>query len=147
MLDGRTDIKKPFLAGMTRQITFQIVENATGIGFQPGTLTMSIYDVNPSGNGVLDSVYLVSGKKTGQTVASAIVNARDDVDVSAFCDSSGTVELFLTPDDTDLEVPAIIVNTPFQRHVLFRWTWDSPVKTGKHEIILRIQPDRESVAS
>jgi len=147
MLEGCTDIKKPFLAGGTRLITFQITDKVTGEGFQPDTLTMTIYDVNPTGAGARATVYLVGGHKTGPTVLSAIVNDQDGVDVSAMVDVSGNVEVELTPEDTALEVPDIIVNTPYQRRVLFTWTWGSPARTALHQIIMRIQPNRATVAS
>ena len=147
MIDGVTDIKKAFLAGQSRRVTFQIIDKATGIGFQPSTLQMSIYDVVSSGAVPAQTVYLLSGPKTGGPVSSAIVTSENDVDISGFCDSNGNVELFLTPEDTDVEVPAILVETPYQRRLRFRWTWDSPAKTGKHQIIMRIAPDRETVAA
>lgn len=147
VLEGCTDIKKPFLAGNSREITFQIVDKATGDGFKPSTLTMTIYDVTPTGIGLLDTVYLVGGHKTDQTVGSAIVNSQQGVDVLALCDATGNVQVYLTPEDTALEVPDIIVHTPYQRRVLFTWTWGSPALTVMHQIIIRIQPNRATVAT
>ena len=143
MVDGRTDMRTAFLSGQTRRITFQIVDKVTGDGFQPTTLAMSIYDVQSSGNVPVDTVYTLSGPLTGGPVTSAIVNSEDDTDVSAFVDSLGNVEVYLTPEDTDVEVPSLLLATPIQRRIRFLWTWDSPAKTGKHEIIIRIEPDRE----
>lgn len=147
MIEGRTEIKRPFLSGTTRRIQFQIIDKETGVGFQPDTLTMSIYDVAPVPNGILNTVYRLSGNVVALPVASATVNEQDDVDVFAYVDSSGLVDLYLTPDDTDITVPAVIVAHPYQRRILFTWTWDTPIKTGKHEIVLSIAPDRETEAS
>lgn len=146
-LEGATDIKKPFLAGHTRVIRFQIVDKETGLGFQPETLLMTIYDVNPVGLGARDTVYLVTGRKRDVAVVSCIVNSRQGTDVWAMVDANGNVEVELTPEDTALEVPNIIVHTPYQRLVLFAWTWASPPRTGMHQITMRIQPNRAEVAT
>ena len=146
MIEGRTDIKKPFLAGTTRRIEFQIVDRATGEGFQPDTLLMSIFDVDTPANQRY-AVTITDPQHVVEAVTSAIVNGQNDVDVSAFVDSQGFVDLYLDVDDTAIAVPEKILAVPYQRRVLFTWTWGSPAKTGKHEIILAIAPDRESVAT
>jgi hypothetical protein len=151
MIEGRTEIKKAFIAGTTRQVQFQIVNKATGVGFQPDTLTLSIYDVvEATGLWTFSPWPWVITPPIGNnpTVTSAIVNGQNDADVVAFVDASGNVDLYLTPEDTDIEVPARVSARRYQRVLLFTWTWDgSPVKVGKHEIVLSIAPDRETVAT
>lgn len=140
-------IKKPFLSGETIHIQFRITDRVTGVGFQPSTLSMSIYDVTPVPNGMLTTVYRLTGNVVGVPVTSAIVNTQDDVDVSGFVDSTGLVEIDLTPDDTTVPVPSIDVAHPYQRNILFTATWDSPEKTRKQIFTINIIPDRESAAA
>lgn len=128
-----TVVKRPLLQGTTPRIQFQIVD-PDGVGFQPSTLTMSVYDV-------------AFGTPPTATTTQTIVNGRNDVDVSAFCDSSGNVELFLGADDTTVDVPAGANPLTLERRILFTWTWDTdPVKVGKHQVNLTILPDRETEA-
>jgi hypothetical protein len=151
MIEGRTEIKRAFIAGTTRHVQFQIVNKATGEGFEPDTLTLSIYDVVEATGAWVTSPwpYVVTPPRGNDpTVTSEIVNGQNDADVSAFVDSSGNVDLYLTPEDTDIEVPDRVSAKRYQRVLLFTWTWDgSPVKVAKHEIVLSIAPDRETVAS
>lgn len=139
----QTVIKKPVLQGTTPLVSFQIVDEA-GVGFRPDVLTMSVYDVSYTPVGT-------SRKTTfppfGSTpLADAIVNERNDVDVLASCDTDGNVELHLEEGDTEIEVPVGSTPMAYRRLILFRWEWDSD-KVGKHEIVLTIAPDRETVAS
>jgi hypothetical protein len=143
MIEGRTTIQKAFLAGTTRRIQFQIVDKDTGAGFQPDTLTMSIYDVSVD---ALNDRADIPTRLT-EPVTGSIVNDRDDDDVSAFVDSSGNVDLYLDPEDTEVATPDIVQARRYRRVVLFTWTWDTPTKTGKHEIVLSIVPDREGSAT
>lgn len=150
MVEGRTEIKKSFLSGITRRVQFQIVDKETGLGFQPSTLVMSVYDVNTPHNQRYPAVFSVTTPDPIQPVialTSTIVNGQNDTDVSAFVDVQGNVDLYLDVDDTAIAVPAVLITVPYQRRVLFTWTWGSPPKTGKHEIWLAITPDRESVAT
>jgi hypothetical protein len=151
MIDGRTEIKKAFVSGTTRRVQFQIVDKVTGVGFQPDTLTLSIYDVvEATGVWTFSPWPYVVTPPVGNnpTVTSEIVNGQNDADVHAFVDSDGLVDLYLTPEDTEIEVPARVSARRYQRVLLFTWTWDgSPAKVGKHEIVLSIAPDRETVAS
>ena len=126
----RTHVKKPFLHGTTPRISFQIVD-PDGVGFQPDTLTMSVYD------------YV----DTEDPPADQLVNDRNDVDILDFCDADGNVAFYLEAEDTELVVPASELAIQPKRRLLFTWTWDSPVKVGKHELILTIAPDRETVAN
>jgi hypothetical protein len=150
-IEGRTVIKKAFLSGTTRRIQFQIVDKELGTGFQPDTFTMSVYDVEHQTTTTWGRPWWRCWHCTSiistTTVSSTIVNAQNDVDVSAFCDASGNVDIYLTVDDTAIDVPNILSAIHHQRVVTFTWTWDSPVKTGKHEIVLNIAPDRETVAA
>lgn len=151
MTEGRTEIKKAFLSGTTRRVQFQIVDRETGLGFQPDTLTLSIYDVVEGLLTTSPCLYhawpYVAGIPAPVSVTSAIVNSQNDADVSAFVDSSGNVDLYLTPADTEIDVPSYLTAKPHQRALLFTWTWDTgPVKVGKVEIVLPIAPDRETVA-
>lgn len=146
MLEGLTDIKKSFPSGNTRKVTFQIIDKDTGAGFLPSTLTMTIYDVSATGLGAVDTIYRVHGSLTGPTVSSAIVNEQNGVDVIGMCDASGNVEIYLTPEDTTVGVPAIQEYTPFARCVSFTWTWGSPAKVSTHDIVIRIRPNRATVA-
>lgn len=143
MIEGRTVIAKPFLAGTTRRVQFQIIDKETGQGFQPTTLLLSIFDIELTST----LTYLITGEVDGLAVQSVIVNSQDDEDITAFCDTDGNVDLYLTPEDTDLDVPDTVKATPWHRTLAFRWTWDSPEKTAKHEIVLSIAPDRETVAT
>lgn len=120
--------KAPILQGTTPRISFQIVDE-DGAGFQPDTLTMSIYDVD----------FEVD------PATQAIVNSRDDIDVLSDCDAQGNVELFLSADDTEVTVPTARNPLTLERRLLFTWTWDTD-KVGKHQIILTILPDRETEA-
>ena len=150
MIEGRTDVKKAFLSGTTRRIQFTIVDTDTGIGFQPATLVMSVYDVNTPHNQRYVPVFTVLDPTVPPVVpaiTSTIVNGQNDTDVSAFCDINGVVDLYLDVEDTAITVPSTLIAVPYERRVLFRWTWGSPAKTAKHEIILAIAPDRETVAT
>ncbi len=150
-IEGRTEIKKAFLSGTTRRIQFQIVDKETGTGFQPGTLTMSVYDVESLTTTTWSRPWWVYWHGVSPisttTVSSAIVNEQDDVDVLAFCDASGNVDIYLTVDDTAIDVPTTLRANHHQRVVTFTWTWGSPAKTGKQEIVMTIAPDRETVAA
>lgn len=140
----QTRIKKPVLQGTTPRLRFQIVDE-DGIGFQPDALTLSVYDVSYT-------PAIASGARTtippfGSTpLADTIVNSRNDVDVLSSCDADGNVELHLETTDTSIDVPVGSVPSQAFRRVLFRWTWDTD-KVGKHEVILTIAPDRETVAT
>lgn len=151
MIEGRTEIKKAFLSGTTRRVRFQIVDKETGVGFQPDTLILSIYDVVPaSGQYSTCPSRYVAWPYSGllPAVTSSIVNSQNDVDVSDFVDSAGNVDLYVTPEDTSIEVPSLVTARPYQRVLLFTWTWDgSPAKVGKQEIVLSIAADRETVAT
>lgn len=125
----RTTIKTPFLQGTTPRIKFRIADE-DGTGFKPSTLTYSVYDVD--------------FKATPAT--QTIVNGRNDVDALAECDVDGNVLMFLAAADTDVDVPDGCVPATLQRRILFTWTW-STTRVGKHEVILTIAPDRETVAS
>lgn len=139
----QTSRKAPLLAGVTPRISFQIV-NEDGVGFRPDTLTISVYDVA--------FTPLATSRRTtvpayGSTpLVDTIVHDRNDVDVLAQCDASGNVELTLETEDTAVDVPTGSLPTEARRRILFTWTWDSD-KVGKHEVILTITPDRETVAS
>lgn len=144
MIEGRTVIQKPFLAGITRRIQFQIYDRETGIGFQPSTLVMSVYDVNTPHNQRYAAEFTVTDPhQEVEALTSTVVNNQNDTDVIAFVDASGNVDLYLDVEDTAVVVPPVLIAVPYQRRVLFRWTWGSPAKTGKHEIFLAIAPDRE----
>lgn len=127
----RTLVKKAILQGTTPRVSFTIVDE-DGVGFQPDTLTMTIYDfacsclVPPSGS---------------------IVNDQNDVDILANCDSQGNVAVYLAEEDTTLSTDAACRPSVLPRRLLFRWTWDSPTKVGKHEVVITLAPDRELVAS
>jgi hypothetical protein len=150
MIEGRTEVKKAFLSGTTRRVQFQIVDKETGAGFQPSTLLLSIYDVS-GGSSVWVPCpwpYHVHppAPSTVTPVTSAIVNGQNDVDISAFVDASGNVDVYLTPEDTEIDIPTQISAHRYQRVLLFTWTWGSPAKVGKQEIVLSIAPDRETEA-
>lgn len=147
MVQGTTDVKTPFLAGQTIWIRFQIIDKQTGLGFPPDTLTMSIYDLVREANDLTETVYRLTGTVTGIPVTSAIVNGQQAVDMAAFVDAEGQVEVFLTPEDTAIEVPAVVVAQHHERRLLFTWTWGSPAKQAKRQITIRIAPDRASVAA
>ncbi len=142
MVGYQTIIKKPILSGVTPRISFRLVDE-DAVGFQPDTLLMSIYDVSftPTTSNVR-----TTWPPFGATpLADEIV--RTDVDVLASCDSNGNVELFLESTDTEVDVPVGDLPTQAFRRIQFVWTWDSPIKTGKHEVILTIAPDRETAAA
>lgn len=130
MAGHRTERKKAFLSGTTPRIRFPIL-TGDSVGILPDTLTMSVYDYDDSPDPPVES----------------IINGRNDVDIIAKCDADGNVEVYLDADDTAMDVPARETATYPKRRVLFRWTFGSdPLKVGKHEVILSIAPDRESVA-
>lgn len=147
MIEGRTDIKKAFLSGTTRRIQFQIFDPETGDGFEPSLLTMSVYDVV---EGSLTCAWCgfrcwtPASTTPPHAVTSEVVNERNDVDVTAFVDSVGQVDLYLEVEDAEIDVPAYLTAQHHRRVVAFKWTWDSPEKVGKHEIVLTIAPDRET---
>lgn len=131
-MSDRTIVKKPFLSGTSRRITFQIKDKATGEGFQPDTLTMSVYDVD----------------FTVDPAVETLINDRDEVDVIGECDPDGNVDVVLDPDDTAVDIPDGATPMEAKRYVRFAWTWDDDgdTRTGKHLIVLTITPDRESEA-
>lgn len=129
-MTDRVVVKKPVFQGTTPRITFTI-KDEDGIGFQPETLVLSIYDYDDSVDPPTDS----------------LINSRNDVDVLAACDSGGNVAYWLTAADTDLDVPDRETAICPQRRLLFVWTWDAGAKVGAHEIIIPIRPNRETVAS
>lgn len=139
-MSHQTRVKKAILQGTTPEVTFQIVDE-DGVGFQPAALTVSIYDVD---FGLVWPSSLPPALPS--TVTQAIVNSRNDVDILADCDVDGNVAFTLEADDTDVTVPDAAVPSFLCRRLLFRWTWDT-TKVGKHEVILTIAPDRETVAS
>lgn len=155
MIEGRTEVKKAFLSGTTRRIRFQIVDQDSGFGFQPSTLIMSIYDVNAATSALTPSLvfyevwpsFWALSPAPAPVVTSAIVNNQNDADISAFVDATGNVDVYLDVADTEIDVPVTLTAHPHQRVILFTWTWGSPAKTGKHEIVLSIAPDRETEAS
>lgn len=155
MIEGRTEVKKAFLSGTTRRIEFQIVDKETGVGFQPDTLIMSVYDVNAATSVLTPSLvfyevwpsFWALSPAPAPVVTSAIVNGQNDADVSAFVDATGNVDVYLEPADTEIDVPVTLTAHPHQRVILFTWTWGSPAKTGKCEIVLSIAPDRETEAT
>lgn len=128
-MTSQTVVKRAILQGTTPQITFQIVDE-DGVGFQPDALTMSVYDVD----------------FTVDPATETIINSRNDLDIIADCDASGNVEVYLSEDDTEVTVPDGIWPSQLHRKILFRWEWDT-TKVGKHEVILTIAPDRETVAT
>jgi hypothetical protein len=138
----QTVLRSAFIAGTTPRITCQIVDE-DGVGFQPDTLTMSIYDVT-----VPESVRCTTFQQVlaSSAVTQSIVNERNDVDVLADVDVDGNLEIVLEEADLEVDVPAALVPSRHFRRVLFRWTWDDD-KVGKHEVILPIMPDRETVAT
>jgi hypothetical protein len=82
------------------------------------TLTLTLYD-----------------KSTG-----TIINSRNDQDVlntnGVSVDANGNVVWLMDPDDN-----AIVTSTSkVEKHVaLFKWTWDSGNKEGKHEIVIQVK--------
>lgn len=154
MTEGVIERKKPFLSGTTRRVQFTIVDQATGLGFQPSTLTLSVYDVNTTVNQRWSTTFTVAppllpgdplAVPTPLTVS--VVNAQNDADISAFVDSDGHVDLDLSVQDTEIPIPPAMYATPYQRHVSFTWTWASPAKTGKLMLILSVMPDWETAAA
>jgi len=126
----RTEPKTDYLAGTTPRITFRLI-GPDKIGFQPDTLTMSVYDYDNTIDPPTDS----------------IINGRDDVDIIANCDTGGNVEVYLTADDMAHDVPGRETANCPKRRVLFAWSWSAlPTKVGKQEVIISIMPDRETVA-
>lgn len=137
----QTIVKKPILSGTTPRVRFQIVDE-DGIGYVPDEVTMSIYDVTypatvpcPIGSWSLPP-----------SATESIINSRNDVDILTSVDGDGVVDVTLAADDTAVEVPSGAVPLTYQRRILFRWVWDT-TKVGKHEVILTIAPDRETVAT
>jgi hypothetical protein len=156
MIDGRTEVKRAFISGTTRRVQMQIVATDTGVGFRPDTLVLSLYDVTPATNGSGTWAWTFCPflyrcwryAYPAVSVTSAIVNSQNDADVSAFVDVAGNVDFNLEPADTEFETPTVNIAQPHQRVLLFTWTWDgSPGKVAKHEIVLNLVPDRETVAT
>lgn len=137
-------VRKPFLSGISKPLTFRIADE-DHVGFKPDALTMSIYDAAYP--------YNDQARICGHPVSSptpAIVNSRNDDDVSAYCDVNGNVEVMLDPADTNV---TLTVQTIGQRkmyvfrHVLFTATFGSPEQVEKLLYILTILPDQETIAS
>lgn len=136
--------KKPILSGTTRPVEFTIEDKATGAGFKPDTLTLSIYDVVYPAS---QRCRVVDGSLQFPDAATqSIVNNRNDVDVLASCDDDGNVEVMLTAADTTVSVPSGRIPMTYNRVLLFTWTWDSD-KVEKLQIVLTIAPDRETAAT
>jgi hypothetical protein len=140
-MSDRVIVKRAFLHGTTPRITFQIVD-PDGVGFQPDTLTLSIFDVVESTTTVLDP----ASRRMVPSLSSVIVNSRNDLDAIAYVDADGNVEFWLTTDDTGVTVLTSPTPSTYKRHLLWTWTWDTD-KVGKLEIVLTIAPDRETVAA
>jgi hypothetical protein len=135
--------KKPILSGTTPQLSFQIV-NESGDGFVPDVVTMSVYDVTYPAS---DRCSTTGGTLTfPDTATHTIINGRNDVDVLSSVDGSGNLAVTLLEADTLVTVPTGRTPYTYQRRITFRWEWDSD-KVEKHEFILTIAPDRETVAS
>jgi len=101
----------------TPRITFQIVDEA-GTGFEPSTLTLTLYNV-----------------KTG-----AMLNSRDHQNVvdaaGVTVDAQGQVVW-----QTSAEDMAILVATEsLEVHVaLLEWSWSLGTKHGKHELEFHVR--------
>lgn len=128
-MSTQTVIRKPIRQGTTPRISFQIVDEDQ-VGFQPDALTMTIYD------------HVCVGDEDANT----FINDRDADDVLASCDASGNVELWLEEDDTAVADLDNCAPKTTERTVLFRWTWDSPEKVGKHQVVFTIESDYATVA-
>lgn len=144
MVNGRTIIKKPFLGGTTIRVKFRILDEDRN-GFQPSTLTTSVYDLELTSG--LPTTYRCLNPNLGEQVTSVIVNDQDGADVSGYVDSTGQVEVFLAPEDTEVSVPSRLQAIYLQRRIRFEWTWDSPEKVGAHEIFISLAPDRATAAA
>lgn len=142
---GRSVIKKPFLAGNTIRVRFRIIDRDTGDGFVPDEVFLTVYDLELSAG--LPSTYRLLNPQMGEEVGSVIVNDQDGVDVTAFVDSTGLLEFFLTPDDTSVDIPDRLQAIYLQRRLEFYWNWDTPEKRGAHEIWISLAPNRASVAA
>ena len=140
----RIEIKKAFLSRQTIKITFRILDEDRQ-GFQPDTLTLTIYDLTLSAG--FPTTYRTLNPQVGEAVGSVIVNDQDGADVLAFCNAQGEVSLTLTPEDTEVPVPARLQAIYLQRRLRFLWTWGSPANEGLLEIFISIAPDRATVAA
>lgn len=149
MTEGVWERKKPILSGVTCPVLFQIVDKRTGEGFQPGTLLMSVYDLNIQTNQRYTRSFTASPPAglVAEAVTVTTVNGQAEADVSAFVDAEGNVDLDLSVDDTEIVNPPAVWAIPYQRQVRFIWTWDSPAKTGKLTIVLNIMPDWATAAA
>src|SRR5262245_33347186 len=108
-MDGLLEIKRPFSSGETIHIQCRLIDRITRMGFKPDTVTMTIYDVEPVPNGVETTAYRITGNVIGLPVMSTIVDSQHNVAVTAFVDTDGLLELDLTPDQTTVDVPAVVV--------------------------------------
>lgn len=136
--------KTAFLENTTPRVTFQIVDE-DGVGFRPDTLTMSIYDLDFHTTSLTIQQW-ISHPVFPIPASQTIVNGRQDVDILALCDADGNTEVVLEEDDTDVAVPSSSLPSLWLRNILFTWTWGSPARKGKHQLILTIAPDRATVA-
>lgn len=82
----------------TQPIMFDIIDPATGLGFQPQTLTLTLWDV-----------------KTG-----AIINGRNGANVLSSVDAQGKVVFWLTEQDMQILDPTLVTEV---HQALFTWTW------------------------
>jgi hypothetical protein len=144
MASFETYRKTAFLQNTTPRVTFQIVDE-DGVGFRPGTLTMSVYDLDFHTTSLTVQQW-ISHPIFPIPASQTIVNDRQDIDMLAFCDVNGFVEFHLDEEDTEIGVPSSSVPSLWLRNFLFTWTWASPPRKGKHQLILTIAPDRASVA-
>ena len=107
----RTILHDAVLNETTPLIEFDI-EDDSGVGFKPDTLTLTLYD-----------------PETNEPI-----NGRTDADVLASCDINGHVAQRLAAADTRARDGGPNEQT---RHALFRWTWSSGL-SGAHEIVFPI---------
>lgn len=141
-----TEIKTPFLSGITIHIAGDFLTRA-GLGYEPDTVLMSVYDVIESRTIPCPSFHVSHPTGRCNPVSSSFINDRNRVDVSAYVDSSGVVDLNLDVEDSEIDVPAYVTHLPHKRIVSFLFQWASPAITGKHRIVIPIIPDRETVAT
>lgn len=103
------EITELHLEGTTPYIEFDIADPESGEGFQPQTLTLTLWDA-----------------KTG-----SIINNRDGVDVLSSVNAQGHVQFWLTPQDMVVHDQT---KTTEVRCALFAWTWQGGERNDALEV-------------
>jgi hypothetical protein len=136
--------KTPVWQGTTPQV-IGYVTDFDGVRFRPDTLTMTIYDVDFHPSVTIQA--WMAHPVFPVPATHSVVNGRKDIDVLAQCDVNGTITLVLDAEDLEIDVPAQAIPSVWLRRIMFTFTWASPERKGKSELVFPVLPDRSTIAT